>query len=84
MEAARNLLVLSTPDPGRFDPYATLQAFMMNRNEYAISAYYPAEDHGKGVIQQVPIEDDEPTILESLMASGYKPPITEARRLGKS
>ncbi|KAG0424398.1 hypothetical protein HPB47_028381 [Ixodes persulcatus] len=51
---------------------------------YAISAYYPAADHGKGVIQQVPIEGDELTVLENLMASGYNTLITAARWLGKS
>ncbi|KAG0429898.1 hypothetical protein HPB47_023211 [Ixodes persulcatus] len=56
----------------------------MNRNKYAISAYYPAEDHDKGVIQYVPVKDDESTILKKLMASGYNPPIAGASRLGKS
>lgn len=84
VNAAQNILVVSTPSEERAEVYARVKTIEFGNMEYEVYAYRTApEGTVKGVIRGIAI-DETPEDINEAIVTKYNPLALEAHRIGNS
>ncbi|KAG0417900.1 hypothetical protein HPB47_005275, partial [Ixodes persulcatus] len=77
-----NFIVVSTPDERRAQQYMNLNAITWNATHYPVQSHIPPPSiTTSGAIFQIPAEDSEPLIMESLTRHNPTITVIDARRI---
>lgn len=77
-----NFIVVSTPDERRAQQYMDLNAITWNATHYPVQSHIPPPSTTTpGAIFQIPAEDSEPLIMESLTRHNPTITVLDARRI---
>ncbi|KAG0431746.1 hypothetical protein HPB47_021487 [Ixodes persulcatus] len=77
-----NFIVVSTPDERRAQQYMNLNAITWNATHYPVQSHIPPPSiTTSGAIFQIPAEDSEPLIMESLTRHNPTITVLDARRI---
>ncbi|KAM7289847.1 hypothetical protein ISCGN_029975 [Ixodes scapularis] len=84
INAAQNILVVSTPSEQRAEIYTKIRTVEFGNMEFEVSAYRTAPERtAKGIIRGIAIDDSPEDINEAVVAK-YNPTALEAHRIGNS